>query len=161
MGRLHLALCRSQGASSVGMIDVSEARTTEALEAGASRVISFDSAQEWHGEHDVVFVTAGVPGAVELALDLCDDGGVVVLYGAFPKDVMASVGSDRIHHHELSIIGVYSQEPKDWHTAAGVLRSGALGTDLDRLVTARYSLADVSDALQLATTSPVYRVLVG
>ena len=38
---------------------------------------------------------------------------------------------------------------------------GALGADLDRLVTARYSLADVSDALQLATTSPVYRVLVG
>ena len=161
MGRLHLALCRSQGAASVGMIDVSEARTSEALDAGASRVNSFDGAQEWKGEHDVVFVTAGVPGAVELALDLCDDGGAVVLYGAFSKDVMASVGADRIHHHELSIIGVYSQEPKDWHTAAGVLRSGALGADLDRLVTARYSLADVSDALQLATTSPVYRVLVG
>ena len=85
----------------------------------------------------------------------------MVLYGAFPKDIMASVGADRIHHHELSIIGVYSQEPKDWHTAAGVLRSGTLGADLDRLVTARYPLADVNDALLLATTSPVYRVLVG
>lgn len=161
MGRLHLALCQSQGAASVGMIDVSEARTTEALEAGANRVNSFDGGQEWSGEHDVVFVTAGVPGAVELALDLCDDGGAVVLYGAFPKDVTVLVGADRIHHHELSIIGVYSQEPEDWHTAAGVLRSGVLGADLDRLVTARYALADVSDAMQLATTSPVYRVLVG
>ena len=161
MGRLHLALCRAKGAASVGMIDISEDRTAEAIEAGASRVGSVDGAQKWSGEHDVVFVTAGVPGAVELALDLCDDGGAVVLYGAFPKDIMASVGADRIHHHELSIIGVYSQEPQDWREAAGMLRSGALGADLDRLVTARYSLADVGDAMQLATTSPVYRVLVG
>ena len=161
MGRLHLALCRSRGASSVSMIDISEQRLSEAADAGADRGSAPDAAVSWAGEHDVVFVTAGVPGAVELALDLCDDGGAIVLYGAFPKDVTASVGADRIHHHELSIIGVYSQEPDDWRVAAGLLRSGVLGPDLDRLVTARYELADVSDAMELAASSSVYRVLVG
>src|SRR3546814_1172310 len=29
---------------------------------------------------DIVFVTAGVPGALELATTICDDGGTVVLY---------------------------------------------------------------------------------
>lgn len=161
MGRLHLALCRSRGASSVSIIDVSEQRLSEAAEAGASRGTTPDDAAAWAGEHDIVFVTAGAPGAVELALDLCDDGGAAVLYGAFPKDVTASTGADRIHHHELSIIGVYSQEPEDWRVAAGILRSGVLGPDLDRLVTARYGLAEVSEAMELAASSPVYRVLVG
>ena len=114
---------------------------------------------DWQADHDIVFVTAGVPGAVELAMDLCDDAGAVVLYGAFPKDIMASVGADRIHHHELSIIGVFSQEPEDWRTAAGLLQSGALAGNLDRLVTARYGLADVADALALAASQPVYRVM--
>ena len=161
MGRLHLALCRAWGAASVGLIDVSDQRRVEASEAGAARVAGPDDLAAWRGDHDIVFVTAGTPGAVELALDLCDDAGVVVLYGAFPKDVMASVGADRIHHHELSIIGVFSQEPEDWRTAAGLLESGALATDLDRLVTGRYRLAEVADALTLAASQPVYRVMVG
>ena len=161
MGRLHLALCRAWGASSVGLIDISGSRRAEAAEAGADRVAAPDGLADWQADHDVVFVTAGTPGAVELALDLCDDAGAVVLYGAFPKDVTASVGADRIHHHELSIIGVFSQEPEDWRTAAGLLQSGALAADLDRLVTARYPLAAVADALTQAASEPVYRVLVG
>lgn len=161
MGRLHLAVCRSQGAARVGMIDISKARCRESLEAGANRAATPDSIADWHAEHDVVFVTAGVSGAVELALDLCDDGGTVVLYGAFPNDVMATVGADRIHHHELSIVGVYSQEPEDWRTAAGLLRSGALAADLDKLITARYSLPEVAAAMELTVSQPVYRVLVG
>ncbi len=161
MGRLHLALCRAWGASSVGLIDVSDQRRAEAAEAGADRTAGPDDLAGWLGQHDAVFVTAGVSGAVELALNLCDDAGAVVLYGAFPKDVMASVGADRIHHHELAIIGVFSQEPEDWRTAAGLLSSGALATDLDRLVTARYRLNEVADAMTLAVSQPVYRVLVG
>ena len=161
MGRLHLALCRAWGASCVGMVDVSAERRSEAVDAGADWVAGPHDLSGWLGQHDVVFVTAGTPGAVELALDLCDDAGAVVLYGAFPKDVMASVGADRIHHHELSIIGVFSQEPEDWRTAAGLLSSGALAADLDRLVTARYRLDEVADAMTLAVSQPVYRVMVG
>lgn len=161
MGRLHLALCRAWGASRVGMVDVDEQRRTEAVEAGAGWAAGPDDLAGQHGQHDVVFVTAGTTGAVELALDLCDDAGAVVLYGAFPKDVLASVGADRIHHHELSIIGVFSHEPEDWRTAAGLLESGALAADLDRLVTARYRLAEVAAAMKLASSQPVYRVMVG
>ena len=161
MGRLHLALCRAQGAARVQMVDISETRRREALEAGADGVAAPDGAVDWRGGCDVVFVTAGVPGAVELALELCDYGGAAVLYGAFPPEVTATVGSDRIHHHELSIIGVYSQEPQDWRASAGLLRSGALADDLDRLVTARYRLSDVAEAMALTVSQPVYRVLVG
>ena len=161
MGRLHLALCRSLGASRVGMIDISDTRCREAADAGADRVAAPGDTSNWRGAHDVVFVTVGVPGAVELALDLCDDAGAVVLYGAFAHDVTATVGADRIHHHELSIVGVFSHEPEDWRTSAGLLQSGALADDLDRLVTARFGLSEVAAAMDLTVSQPVYRVLVG
>lgn len=161
MGRLHQALTTRLGAAEVGVIDVSDARMADAADAGASWTATPEAAAERKGAADIVFVTAGVPGALEMATQLCDDGGTIVLYGAFPKDHLASVSPDAIHHHEQSIVGVYSQEPEDWRTAAGLLASGALAADLEPLVTARFGLADVSGALDLASGSPVYRVLVG
>jgi len=161
MGRLHQAMARHLGAGEVGVVDVSEERLRDAMHAGASWTAEPSAAAERRGSADVVFVTAGAPGALDLAVSICDDGGTVVLYGAFPKEHTEQVAPDAIHHHEISIVGVYSQEPEDWRTAAGLVASGTLSADLDRLVTARYDLADVADALALAAGSPVYRVLVG
>jgi len=161
MGRLHLALTRAGGASAVGVVDVSEERCAQASEAGASWSAEPAQARATGGQQDLVFVTAGAPGALVLALELCDDGGTVVLYGAFPKELTVPIGPDAIHHHEYSIVGVYSHEPEDWRTAAGLIRSGAIAADLDRLVTARYGLEQVVDAFRQAATTPAYRVLVG
>jgi threonine dehydrogenase-like Zn-dependent dehydrogenase len=161
MGRLHLALVRALGAATVGVIDVSADRLADAVDNGATWTSTPDAAVSVGGSQDVVFVTAGAPGAFELALALADDAATVVLYGAFPKDLTAPVAPDAIHHHEIAIVGVYSQEPEDWRTAAGLIRSGALARDLDALVSARFGLGDVGDAFVLATTAPVYRVLVG
>lgn len=161
MGRLHQALTRHLGAAEVGVVDISADRRSDAEVAGASWTATPAEAEGHRGSADVVFVTAGVPGALELAVGLADDGGTVVLYGAFPKDHTATVGPDLLHHHEISIVGVYSQEPEDWTAAAGLLASGALAGALAPLVTARYGLDDVAAALDLAAGSPVYRVLVG
>jgi len=161
MGRLHLALCRALGAASVGVVDVSAERLAGATEAGAAWTATPDAAATTGGSQDVVFVTAGAPGALELGLALADDAATVVLYGAFPKDLAVPVHPDAIHHHELAVIGVYSHEPEDWKAAAGFIASGTLARDLDALVTARFALRDVGGAFTLATTKPVYRVLVG
>lgn len=161
MGRLHLALLRSLGAYAVGVIDIDERRRQEAQAAGATWTADPGTAQQVGDFHDIVFVTAGAPGVLELALSLCDDGGTIVLYGAFPKELSVGVEPDLMHHRELSIVGVLNQEPEDWRTATAMIRSGTLATQLDELVTARFRLADVAEALRLATNSPVYRVLVG
>jgi threonine dehydrogenase-like Zn-dependent dehydrogenase len=161
MGRLHVALARTGGASTVGVVDVSEERRRDAAAAGAAWVASPDEARAAAGAHDLAVVTAGAPGSLEVALDLCDDGGTVVVFGAFPKELTVPIGPDAIHHHELSIVGVYSHEPEDWRRAAGLIRSGAIAADLDRLVTATYDLARVADAFRHVATTPAYRVLVG
>ena len=161
MGRLHLAVAKQAGAATLGVVDVDDVRRRDAADAGATWSADPSTARGRSGEHDLVAVTAGAPGALELAVDLCDDGGSVVLYGAFPKEFTAPVTPDAIHHHELSIIGAYSHEPVDWRTAAGLIRSGAIAADLDRLVTARYRLENVIEAFRRVATSPTYRVLVG
>jgi threonine dehydrogenase-like Zn-dependent dehydrogenase len=161
MGRLHLALSRITGAGPIGLIDVSDERLGEAREAGAAWTATPDTAVEVGGKQDIVFVTAGAPGALELAMELVDDGGNIVIFGAFPKDLFVGVSPDAIHHHEFSIIGVLNQEPQDWRTAAGLIKSGVIAADLEALVSARYSLDDVSDALGFAANNPVFRVMVG
>ena len=162
MGRMHQALGRQGGAAEIGVVDVSAQRRDDAAAAGAHWTAAPDGVgEERRHAADVVVITAGAPGALELALDLVEVGGTVVLYGAFAKDATSAISPDAIHHHETSIVGAYSQEPEDWVTAAALLRSGVLVPDLDALVTARFGLEEVAAALHLAATSPVYRVLVG
>jgi 2-desacetyl-2-hydroxyethyl bacteriochlorophyllide A dehydrogenase len=161
MGRLHLAMARAAGAAKVGVIEVSAQRREEATAAGATWIAAPEQARDIGGYNDVVFVTAGAPGALELALDLLAKGGSAVLYGAFPKDLSVGVGPNHMHHEETSIIGVHSHEPEDWRTAAGLIASGALRADLDALVTARFSLGRAVEGFRLADSEPVYRVIVG
>ena len=161
MGRLHLAMTRAAGAFSVGMIDISDSRRAEADAAGATWSASPEDARGVGGENDVVFVTAGAPGVLELALDLTAKGGSVVLYGAFPDDLAVGVHPNHMHHEETTITGVHSHEPEDWRTAAGLLSSKVIAKDLDALVTARFDLSDVFDAFELASSQPVHRVIVG
>ncbi|MCU1459573.1 MAG: Alcohol dehydrogenase GroES domain protein [Actinomycetia bacterium] len=161
MGRLHLAVARAHGAAPVGLIDVSAERLAQARSAGAGWTSEPDRALEVGGPQDVVFVTAGTAGAVERAVDLVADGGTVVLYGAFPKDLAARIPADAVHHREISVVGVLNQEPEDWRTAAGLISAGTIASDLDALVTARFRLADVGAAFAHATDNPVFRVIVG
>lgn len=161
MGRLHVALTRALGAATVGIVDVSLRRRTDALDHGAHWAVHPDDAADLSGRLDLAFVTVGVPGALELAISLCDLGGAVVVYGAFPKDHHASIVPDAIHHRELTILGSYSHEPEDWRTATGWIASGRLAAELDALVSARYSLDEVAAALRTVAESSVYRVLVG
>ncbi len=161
MGRLHAALGRHLGAVEVGVIDVSADRRHDADASGVGWTASpEEAAARAHGS-DVVAITAGVPGALELALRLLDVAGTAILYGAFPKELRDPVPPDRVHHHELALVGAYSQEPEDWRVAAALIRGGVLAPDLDRLVTARFGLDGVGEALALAAAQPVYRVLVG
>jgi L-iditol 2-dehydrogenase len=161
MGRLHLAMTKAAGAASVGIVEVSEQRRAEAAAAGAYWTAPPEQARDVGGASDVVFVTAGAPGVLELAVDLLAKGGAAVLYGAFPKNLSVGIGPDHMHHEETSIIGVHSHEPEDWRAAAGLLSAGILRPDLDALVTARFPLGRALEGFRLADSEPVYRVIVG
>jgi threonine dehydrogenase-like Zn-dependent dehydrogenase len=158
MGRIHMALARVGGASSIGVIDISDERLQEAKDVGATWVAKPDDALEVGGKQDVIFVTA--MAGVDLAVELADLGGTVVLYSAFDKELPATVGADRSHREEVAIVGAFSQEPEDWKLGSSYIRSGIIADELDRLVTARFPFEQIGDALRLVTTEPTYRVFV-
>ena len=158
MGRLHLALARIGGASSIGVIDISQERLDLAAEFGATWTATPEEALETGGKQDVVFVTA--MAGVELAVEMADIGGTVVMYSAFAKELQASVGADRSHREEVAIVGSFSQEPEDWQLGSAYIRSGILHDDLAALVTAKYDFDTVGEALELVTSEPTFRVFV-
>ena len=158
MGRLHMALARIEGASAIGVVDISDQRLLEATDAGADWTAQPGSARRAGGLQDVVFITA--MGGLDLAVDLVAPGGSIVLYSAFDPEDTVGVAADRAHRDEVSIVGVFNQEPEDWKRAAAIIRSGVIGDDLDRLVTARFPLSMVDEALALVTSRPTYRVFV-
>ena len=158
MGRLHMALARVGGASSIGVVDISEDRLAQAEEFGADWVATPEDALGAGGKQDVIAVTA--MGGVDLAVEMADLGGSVVLYSAFDKELPATVGADKSHREEVSIVGAFSQEPEDWQLGSAYIRSGILADELDALVTARYGFEKVDDALQLVTSEPTFRVFV-
>lgn len=158
MGRLHMALARVGGASSIGVIDISQERLDSAGDAGATWTAAPDEALEVGGKQDVVFVTA--MAGVDLAVEMADLGGAVVLYSAFDKDLPATVGADKSHREEVAIVGAFSQEPEDWRLGAAYIRSGILHDDLEPLITAKYDFDSAGDALRLVTSEPTYRVFV-
>lgn len=158
MGRLHMALARIEGASAIGVVDIADQRLEEAIGAGADWTAQPGSARRAGGLQDVVFITA--MGGLDLAVDLVAPGGSIVLYSAFDPEATVGVAADRAHRDEVSIVGVFNQEPEDWKRAAAIIRSGVIADDLDGLVTARYPLSLVDEALSLVTSRPTYRVFV-
>jgi len=158
MGRLHMALTRIGGAASTGIIDPSTERRTDAARAGADWVAAPEDAVRVGGRQDVVFVAA--MGGVDIAVELADAGGTVVLYSSFDPELEIRIGAHRVHRDEVSIVGVYNQEPEDWKETSTILRSGLITTDLDRLITSRYPLSRIGDALSLVVSEPTYRVFV-
>ena len=158
MGRLHLALTRIGGAASIGVIDPSQERRKDAAAAGADWVAAPDNAFRRGGHQDVVFVTA--MGGVALATKMAGRGGTVVLYSSFDPELEVRIGAHRSHRDEVSIVGVYNQEPEDWRETSAILRAGLLAEDLERLITGRYPLSRVADALRLVVSEPTYRVFV-
>lgn len=158
MGRIHMALVRVGAAVSIGVIDISEERLEAATAAGADWVATPEDALEVGGMQDVIFVTA--MAGVELAVEMADKGGTVVLYSAFAKDLSATVGADKSHREEVAIVGSFSQEPEDWNYGAALVRSGLIADELDSLVTARFPFDRVDEALELVTSKPTYRVFV-
>lgn len=158
MGRLHMALTRIGGAASIGVIDPSDERRRDAAAAGADWVAAPDEASRIGGHQDLVFVAA--MGGVDLAVELVDVGGTVVLYSSFDPELEIRMGAHRVHRDEISIVGVYNQEPEDWKETSTILRSGLLASDLDRLITGTYPLSKVGDALHLVVSEPTYRVFV-
>jgi Zn-dependent alcohol dehydrogenase len=109
---------------------------------------------------DAVVVTAGSAPAVEQALTLVGAGGAVVLVG-MPAGATAAIDPETIAERGLRILGskVGAVRPHvDIPALVALYRQGRL--KLDELISARFPLAQINEAIALAAGGATRRVVV-
>lgn len=149
IGLMTLLSLRSQGIDTVTVIDIVDFRLQKARELGAARTINAletDVDTLLAKSFDVVFETAGTPVTVPQTIRLADRGARVVLVGLSPDDT-APIDTNQIIDKGLDVVGVF-RYAHTWPKAIDLVASGRV--DLDSLVSARYALDDVQEAVEFA-----------
>ena len=107
---------------------------------------------------DVVFVTFGSQEAAAQASAAVRPGGRIVYYAGFPANVDPRVDASRLHRDETILTGARGQTLDDWQQATRLVAAELV--DVRPLISARYPLERLSEALERATQAPALRVIV-
>lgn len=104
---------------------------------------------------DVAILTAGGARAVQQALGLLRDGGMLNLF-ACPPGLMASLDLSVIYHHELTLTASYSSSPTDLRQALALLAAGTVR--VSGLISHRLPLEQFHQGVELARTQQALKV---
>ena len=167
IGLLHVLLARASGARSVFVSEPHPRRRAEALEFGADAAIDPSTEdlsariRELTGGlgADVVITAVPVASVLELAPALAAIGGRINFFGGLPRDAsVVPIDSALIHYRELRITGTTANDLGDCRAALELGLGGEL--DLGRMVTARYPLAEATEAFAAAAGGAQLKVVI-
>ena len=167
IGCLNAMLARTLGASRVLMADVDARRLTMAEAAGADAYIN--SAEQdlkekvWARTNDrgadVVIVACGNAKAQEGASELVARRGRLNFFGGLPRGSgPISFESNRLHYAELTLVGNHGSTPDQNYRALQLISSGQV--DTEKVITHRFPLAQVEQAIAAAESAEGLKVLV-
>lgn len=151
IGVLNAQVARAFGATEIVISDPVSNRRAFAREHGADEALDPASTDfgDFSERFDVYIDASGSSRAIDQALPAVRRGGTVVLVG---------MGGDRldlpialIQHREITLTGTF-RYVNTWPTAIALIASGAV--DVSSVVTHRYGLDRVEEALLKAKTDP-------
>src|SRR5919107_5280181 len=144
VGLLCADVARARGASWVGVSDTNDHRLQVASERGATQTANVASAPlaEQVEPVDVILECSGATPAVQAAFGVAAPAARVVLVGLGAPDMELPVATIQIK--ELWVTGVF-RYANCYPAAIALAASGAV--DLDSLVTGKFGLEQVSEAL--------------
>lgn len=151
IGLVALQAARAFGASEVVVSDVRQARLAAARELGAAATVDVsvrplpESLAELVFEPDVLIECSGYAPAIGEAIRQVGRAGRVVLVGMGGDEIPLPLS--HVQSHEIHVTGTF-RYANTWPTAIALAGSGEV--ELDRLVTHRFGLADVEQALTVA-----------
>lgn len=163
IGLIIAQTARALGANRVILSDPAPLRREAAQAAGFSEVLD-PGAPATDGsapggtspaQVDAFIDASGAEPAVRAGMRTVRPGGRVVLVGMGADEMTLPVST--ILTREIVLTGVF-RYASTWPTAIALVASGAV--DLDSLVTARFGLAEVERALEMATRPEHRKVLV-
>jgi L-iditol 2-dehydrogenase len=157
IGIVVAQVARAFGASDIVVSDVLAGRLEVALKFGATRVIdpTKTNIAELGLEVDAFIDASGAPQAVTAGIMAVKPAGCAVLVGMGPNEYPLPVG--RIQNREIRLTGVF-RYANTWPLAIELASSGLV--DLDALVTSRFDLDHVGDALASASLAANLKVII-
>ena len=151
VGLLCADVARARGASAVVVSDTNDHRLEVARQRGASQVVNVASAPlaEQVEAVDVILECSGATPAVQAAFGVAAPAARVVLIGMGASDMELPVAAIQIK--ELWVTGVF-RYANCYPAAIALAASGQI--DLDGLVTGKFGLEQVEEALRASRTDP-------
>ncbi|WP_152360438.1 NAD(P)-dependent alcohol dehydrogenase [Microlunatus speluncae] len=151
VGLLCADVARARGAASVAVSDTNDYRLGVARDRGASQVINAAAGPlaEQLEPVDVIIECSGAEPAVRAAFTVAAPAARIVLVGMGSPTMELPVADIQIK--ELMITGTF-RYANCYPAAIALAASGAV--DLDSLVTGRFGLDQVADALRASKTDP-------
>ena len=142
IGIVIAQLARAYGATEIIVSDPDAPRRERALSFGATSAIDPTTRDLGDLEVDAFIDASGAPSAVNAGIRAVRPAGTVVLVGSGAEEMM--LPTQVIQNRELTLTGVF-RYADTWPTAIALVASGRV--DLDAMVTARFPLENVAEAL--------------
>ena len=134
-------------------VDPVEFRRQAAVGAGAAGAFPPEAAAEAlraaNGGRgaDLVIVATGNPAGLELAFELVEPGGTILLYAPTAPEVELPVRPHRLFFDEITLVASYSATPLETGPALGLIAAGRIPAG--RLITHRLPLERAAEGLRL------------
>ncbi|PVY33801.1 NAD(P)-dependent alcohol dehydrogenase [Williamsia muralis] len=142
VGLLCVQVARAAGATRIVVTDVNRTRLAVAAGFGATEVLTPDELDTTIGV-DSFIDASGAESAISSGIAAVRPGGRVVLVGMSANSTMAFPIS-LVQNRELVVTGVF-RYANTWPIARELVTSGKV--DLDSMVTGRFGLSEVAEAL--------------
>ncbi|HEY5821986.1 MAG TPA: NAD(P)-dependent alcohol dehydrogenase [Propionibacteriaceae bacterium] len=151
VGLLAADVARARGAAWVGVVDTNDHRLEVAAARGASQTVNAMAGPliEQVERVDVVLECSGAARAVQSAFDIAAPAARIVLVGMGSASMELPVQAIQVK--ELVVTGTF-RYANCYPAAIALAASGAV--DLDALVTAKFGLEQVAEALSASKTDP-------
>ena len=162
-GLLHLQLAKLGGAGPVIGVTRSAPKLALARELGADLTIAADGSESSEiaaavpGGADLVIECVGTVDAFARAIEMVRIGGRILAYGTM-TETSGEVPFYEMYHKEISVIGARSARVEDFPMAIDAVASGPVV--LDALVSGRFPIDDVDEAIHAAGAPGALKVLV-
>ncbi len=167
IGCLHAMLARTLGARKVYMTDLRADRLKLAEVAAADAYV--DAEREELTERvggltdgrgvQVLIVACASPEAQRDSVELVAPRGRISFFGGLPQGTPEiEFDSNRVHYEEIAVFGTHGSNPYHNYKALSLIGSGRVGAEA--LVTHRFSLSRVEEAIGVAESKEALKVLV-
>ncbi|TWT46163.1 5-exo-hydroxycamphor dehydrogenase [Phycisphaerae bacterium RAS1] len=160
VGLAALAIAKEAGARPLIVIGGPRERLERCRRFGADLTIDIDEVPDPAARRkivldatgglgaDVVVECVGIPQAVVEGWDLCRDGAKYLVLGHYGDAGPAMLNPHLITRKELTVLGTWGSEPQHWTVALEFLRTRRERYPFHELITHRYGLHQVNEALE-------------